>query len=99
MIPIFVGSDTVNEYTSDDGAVHIIERRCRLNVEAPYLLKKIAGVEHVLFIQKNSKDFRNRCLKIEAFNESFASRIIINETCNYFVRLKCDSNRLTVSFY
>jgi hypothetical protein len=87
MIPIFVGSDTVNEFTSDDGAQHVIERRCRLNVDAPYLLKKIAGVEHVLFIQKNSKDLRNRLLKIEAFNESFATRVIINETCNYFVSL------------
>lgn len=41
MIPVFLGSDTVMEYKSEDGAVHVIERRCRLNVEAPYLLKKV----------------------------------------------------------
>ncbi|CAG2175077.1 unnamed protein product, partial [Oppiella nova] len=38
MIPVFVGSDTISE--SDDGVVHVIERKCRINVEAPYLLKK-----------------------------------------------------------
>ena len=41
MIPVFLGSDTTYEYNSEDGAVHIIERRCRLNVDAPYLLKKV----------------------------------------------------------
>jgi len=85
MIPIFVGSDTVLDEKSEDGSHHVIERRCRLNIDAPYLLKKIAGVEHVLFIQRNTLDLKNRQLKIEAFNESFATRIIINETCNYFV--------------
>ena len=42
MIPVFLGSDTIHEYTSEDKAVHIIERRCRLNVDAPYLLKKVS---------------------------------------------------------
>jgi len=41
MIPVFLGSDIVNEFKSDDGAVHDVERRCRLNVDAPYLLKKV----------------------------------------------------------
>lgn len=41
MIPVFVGSDTINETTSEDGAIHVIERKCRINVEAPYLLKKV----------------------------------------------------------
>ena len=41
MIPVFVGSDTINESTSEDGAIHVIERKCRINVEAPYLLKKV----------------------------------------------------------
>lgn len=87
MIPIFVGSDTVLDEKSEDGSHHVIERRCRLNIDAPYLLKKIAGVEHVLFIQRNTLDMKNRNLKIEAWNESFATRIIINETCNYFVSI------------
>ena len=41
MIPVFLGSEIMSEYLSDDGAVEIVERRCRLNVDAPYLLKKV----------------------------------------------------------
>jgi hypothetical protein len=41
MIPVFLGSDTMSEWTSDDESQHVIERRCRLNVDAPYLLKKV----------------------------------------------------------
>lgn len=85
MIPVFVGSDIIKQTDSEDGSTQVIERRCKLNVEAPYLLKKIAGVDFVYFIQINSLDRRNRALKIEAYNESFATRVIINEVCNYFV--------------
>ncbi|XP_053381314.1 SEC14-like protein 1 [Mercenaria mercenaria] len=85
MIPVFLGSDIINEYKSEDGAIHDVERRCRLNVDAPYLLKKIVGVDHVIFIQKNCLDRRNRTLKIYARNESFSSRIVINEVCTYTV--------------
>ncbi|XP_054160256.1 SEC14-like protein 1 [Oppia nitens] len=83
MIPVFVGSDTISE--TDDGVVHVIERKCRINVEAPYLLKKITGVDIVYFIQKNTLDRRNRILSIEAWNESFANRITIHELCTYRV--------------
>ncbi|CAG2101926.1 unnamed protein product [Medioppia subpectinata] len=83
MIPVFVGSDTISE--TDDGVVHVIERKCRINVEAPYLLKKISGVDFVYFIQKNTLDRKNRILKIEAWNESFANRIVIHELCTYRV--------------
>lgn len=38
---MFVDSDTVNEFKSEDGAVHIIERRCKLDIDAPRLLKKV----------------------------------------------------------
>jgi len=41
MIPVFLGSDITSEFHSEDGAVDIIERRCRLNIDAPYLLKKV----------------------------------------------------------
>ena len=41
MIPVFVGSDIIKEEISEDCAIHIIERRCRLNIDAPYLLKKV----------------------------------------------------------
>ncbi|TMS36851.1 hypothetical protein L596_003925 [Steinernema carpocapsae] len=67
-------------------------RRCRgsdrkevpVNVEAPYLVKKIAGVDYVYFTQKNSLDRRKRTLLIEASNISFASRIVVIEKCNYY---------------
>ncbi|XP_046579039.1 SEC14-like protein 1 [Haliotis rubra] len=85
MIPVFLGSDILNEFRSEDGSEHVVERRCRLNVDAPYLLKKIVGVDHVIFIQKNTLNRRNRTLTIEANNESFSSRIIINENCHYSV--------------
>ncbi|KAL1423408.1 hypothetical protein MTO96_021163 [Rhipicephalus appendiculatus] len=84
MIPVFLGSDTVSEYKSEDGAEHVIERRCRLNVDAPYLLKKIIGVDFVYFIQKNSLDRRQRTLKIEAYNESFSARVGIKEKLHLF---------------
>lgn len=85
MIPVFLGSDTIYEFNSEDGAEHIIERRCRLNVEAPYILKKIIGVDVVFFIQKNTLNRRARTLKIEAYNESFSNRVVINENCLYSV--------------
>ncbi|XP_050390161.1 SEC14-like protein 5 [Patella vulgata] len=85
MIPVFLGSEILSEYHSEDGAEETIERKCRLNVDAPYLLKKIVGVDCVYFIQTNALDRRNRTLKITAYNESFSSRIIINEHCNYSV--------------
>ncbi|NP_001085706.1 SEC14-like lipid binding 1 L homeolog [Xenopus laevis] len=82
---MFVGSDIMNEYKSEDGAVHIVERRCKLDVDAPRLLKKIAGVDYVYFIQKNSLNRQERTLHIEAYNETFSSRIIVNEHCCYTV--------------
>ncbi|OCT60722.1 hypothetical protein XELAEV_18046744mg [Xenopus laevis] len=85
LIPMFVGSDLMSEYKSEDGAVHIMERRCKLDVDAPRLLKKIAGVDYVYFIQKNSLNRQERTLHIESYNESFSSRIIINEHCCYTV--------------
>lgn len=40
-IPIFVGSEIIEEYHSPDGAEEVITRKCQLNVEAPYLVKKV----------------------------------------------------------
>ncbi|XP_063682902.1 SEC14-like protein 1 isoform X3 [Bolinopsis microptera] len=83
MIPAFLGSETIHEYKSKDGAVHVIERRCKIDVEAPYLLKKVCGADHVFFIQKNSLNLRNRTLNIVATNETFSSRVKIKEECAY----------------
>jgi hypothetical protein len=38
---MFVDSDTVSEFKSEDGAIHVIERRCKLDIDAPRLLKKV----------------------------------------------------------
>lgn len=84
-IPIFVGSDIVHEFNSEDGAEEVIERKCQLNVDAPYILKKIIGVDYVYFTQKNSLDRRRRTLLIEATNISFSSRVVVNESCQYYV--------------
>ena len=46
LIPMFVDSDTVSEFKSEDGAIHVIERRCKLDIDAPRLLKKVAGEGH-----------------------------------------------------
>ncbi|RLV94057.1 hypothetical protein DV515_00013252 [Chloebia gouldiae] len=88
-IPVFLGSEILHESKSEDGAIHVIERSCKLNVDAPRLLKKaggtIAGVEHVFFIQKNTVNWRERTLRIEAHNETLASRVVVRETCSYSV--------------
>lgn len=85
LIPMFVDSDTVSEFKSEDGAIHVIERRCKLDIDAPRLLKKIAGVDYVYFVQKNSLNSRDRTLHIEAHNETFSNRVIIHEHCCYTV--------------
>nr|BAC33044.1 unnamed protein product [Mus musculus] len=85
LIPMFVDSDTVSEFKSEDGALHVIERRCKLDIDAPRLLKKIAGVDYVYFVQKNSLNSRDRTLHIEAHNETFSNRVIIHEHCCYTV--------------
>ncbi|CAG5123336.1 unnamed protein product, partial [Candidula unifasciata] len=85
LIPVFLGSEITSEHVSKDGAEIITERRCRLNVDAPYLLRKIVGVDHVVFIQKNHLNRRKRTLDIVARNESFASRLSIHEHCHYSV--------------
>nr|XP_031303434.1 SEC14-like protein 5 [Camelus dromedarius] len=84
-IPVFLGSEVLSESRSADGAVHVVERSCRLRVEAPRLLRKIAGVEHVVFVQRNVLNWKERTLLIEAHNETFASRVVVKENCSYTV--------------
>jgi hypothetical protein len=38
---VFVGCEVLLDTTSPDGSQRVTERRCKLNVEAPYLLKKV----------------------------------------------------------
>jgi hypothetical protein len=58
MIPVFLGSDITSEFYSEDGAVDIIERRCRLNIDAPYLLKKVNNeyLNFFLLYENKKKD-------------------------------------------
>ncbi|XP_041134387.1 SEC14-like protein 5 isoform X4 [Polyodon spathula] len=84
-IPVFLGSEILSESRSEDGSLHVLERSCKLNVDAPRLLKKIAGVEFVYFIQKNTLNWKERTLLIEAHNETFSNRVTVNETCSYSV--------------
>uniref|UniRef100_A0A2K6R6V5 CRAL-TRIO domain-containing protein n=1 Tax=Rhinopithecus roxellana TaxID=61622 RepID=A0A2K6R6V5_RHIRO len=78
LILMFVGSDTVNEFKSEDGAIHVIERCCKLDVDAQRLLKNIAGFDYVYFVQKNSLNSWKRTLHIEALNETFSNRYTIH---------------------
>lgn len=84
-IPVFVGCEVVSDEESENGAIRTTERRCQLNVEAPYILKKIVGVDFVYFIQRNTLDRQNNVLQIEAYNESFSSRVTVIEKCRYFI--------------
>lgn len=85
MIPVVKETEILEEDVSADGAVHVIDRRAKLNIDVPYLMKKFMGVEHLLFRQKNTLDRRNRTLQIDAWNESFSNRVVIKELCLYSV--------------
>ncbi|XP_044730159.1 SEC14-like protein 1 isoform X2 [Chrysoperla carnea] len=84
-VPDLLDSTITEDEESEDKSFHTVVRRCKINVEAPYLVKKIVGVDCVYFIQKNMLNRRERVLEIDAYNESFATRVIINEKCRYFV--------------
>ncbi|CAI5674835.1 unnamed protein product [Oreochromis niloticus] len=83
LIPMFVDSEIISESQSDDGCVLVTERRCTIDIEAPRLLKRIAGVDYLYFIQKNSLNRRDRTLHIEVHNETFSNRVIVRERCSY----------------
>ncbi|XP_072464320.1 SEC14-like protein 5 isoform X2 [Notamacropus eugenii] len=89
-IPVFLGSEIIHESKSQDESIHIVERSCKLTVDAPRLLKKIAGVEYVVFVQKNILNRKDRTLFIEAHNETFANRVIVHENCSYTVHPEND---------
>lgn len=57
---------------------------CRPPLSLPL---QIAGVEQVVFVQRNVLNWRERTLLIEAHNETFASRVVVNENCSYTVSL------------
>uniref|UniRef100_A0A2R9AU40 SEC14 like lipid binding 1 n=1 Tax=Pan paniscus TaxID=9597 RepID=A0A2R9AU40_PANPA len=99
LIPTFMGSDTVNEFKSEDGAVHVIERRCKLDVDAPRLLKKIAGVDYVYFVQKNSLNSRECTLHIEGHNETFSSCYTVHPENEDWTRFEQSASLDIKSFF
>ena len=84
-IPIVLDTKQTENTTSPDGAVTIIVRWCKINAEAPGWLKRMAGVQHLIFYQKNTIDRRSRTLHIEAWNDTFAGKVNIIEKCRYIV--------------
>ncbi|XP_069381215.1 SEC14-like protein 1 [Paralichthys olivaceus] len=85
LIPVFVDSKVVSETQSEDGSMLVTERRCTIDIDAPRLLKRIAGVDYLYFIQKNTLNRRDRTLHIEVTNETFSSRVLVHESCKYTV--------------
>lgn len=83
-MPIVLDCVVTEDVVSEDGAKRDTKRRCKLAVDAPYLFKKLIGLDHVFFMQNNSLDMRQRTLNIEAMNETFANRIEIFERCRYY---------------
>ncbi|XP_069005839.1 SEC14-like protein 1 [Embiotoca jacksoni] len=83
LIPVFVDSEIISQSQSEDGSKLITERRCMIDIDAPRLLKRIAGVDYLYFIQKNTLNRRDRTLHIEVHNETFSSRVIVRECCSY----------------
>ncbi|CAD7085860.1 unnamed protein product [Hermetia illucens] len=84
-MPIVLDCEIIKDEILDHGARRNTSRRCKLAVDAPYLFKKIIGVDVVYFMQTNYLDLANRTLSIEATNETFSSRIEIFERCRYYV--------------
>lgn len=85
LIPVFVDSEVVSENQSEDGSTVITQRRCTIDIDAPRLLKRIAGVDYLYFVQRNTLNRRDRTLRIEVHNETFSNRVIVSECCNYTV--------------
>ncbi|XP_026738905.1 protein real-time isoform X2 [Trichoplusia ni] len=84
-IPVVVECVITEDSWTADNSQRLTTRRCQLNVEAPYLLKKMIGVDYIYFIQKNVLDLKTRTLDIEATNETFANRVGVVEKCRYYV--------------
>ncbi|XP_064554042.1 protein real-time [Drosophila montana] len=83
-MPIVLDCEIIKDECLENGAKRNTSRRCKLAVDAPYIFKKLIGVDFVYFLQHNFLDMSNRTLSIEAVNESFSSRIEIFERCRYY---------------
>ncbi|KAG7308349.1 hypothetical protein JYU34_005545 [Plutella xylostella] len=84
-IPVVVDCAITDDSWSADSSQRHTTRKCQLNVDAPYLMKKMVGVDYIYFNQKNHLDLAARVLLIEATNETFASKVVVIEKCKYYV--------------
>ena len=41
LVPQLLATDVLREEKSDDGAHHTVERRCTIDFEVPYILRKV----------------------------------------------------------
>ncbi|KAH7705825.1 Protein T23G5.2 b [Aphelenchoides avenae] len=80
-----VGSEIMQELHSPTVAVEVTERKCQLNIDVPYLPKKVAGIDYAYFSQKTSLDRRKQTLLIEAANISFNNRNAVKKNCYYYI--------------
>eukprot|EP01135_Chromosphaera_perkinsii_P002780 Nk52_evm148s226 gene=Nk52_evmTU148s226 len=95
-IPILLETKQTENITSPDGAQTEVLRWCKINAEAPGWLKRMAGVQFLVFFQRNCIDRAKRVLVIEAWNETFAGKVNIKEVCRYEV---CKENPQHTAFY
>ncbi|XP_062342181.1 SEC14-like protein 1 [Osmerus eperlanus] len=85
LVPVFVDSEVISERHSEDGVTTVTERRCKVEADAPRLFKRMAGLDYLYFLQKNTLNRLERSLHIEVTNETFSSRVMVHEICNYTV--------------
>ncbi|XP_039979510.1 SEC14-like protein 1 [Xiphias gladius] len=85
LIPVFLDSEIISENQSEDGSTLVTKRHCMIDIDAPRLLKRMAGVDYLYFIQKNTLNRKDRTLHIEVRNETFSNRVVVHEICSYTV--------------
>ena len=85
MIPVIEETNILEEVTDDNKGTRFVDRRVKTNVKAPYLIKKVIGVEHLLFRQQNTLNREKRTLTTEAWNETFDNILELKEVCKYSV--------------
>ncbi|KAF1744397.1 hypothetical protein MXB_4136 [Myxobolus squamalis] len=83
LIPEMLESVVTYDFVSEDKSLIVTERRFKMSIEAPYLLKKICGVDHFYCIGRNSLNRVDRTLLIESRNETFSTNVSAFETCKF----------------
>eukprot|EP00117_Sycon_ciliatum_P020777 scpid25638/ scgid18410/ SEC14-like protein 1 len=80
-VPIMMKSELLEEKKSEDGTKETKVRRCTLKIDAPYLMRKISGIESAIFRTTTELDWVARRFIITSVNETFSSRGKVIETC------------------